>query len=55
MSYADALKLAQDLGFAESNPTLAIDGWDSLFKLIIITIHAFGVYVAPEKIFTYGI
>ncbi|MBR7096208.1 MAG: homoserine dehydrogenase, partial [Alistipes sp.] len=55
MSYADALKLAQDLGFAESNPTLDIDGWDSLFKLIIITIHAFGLYVAPEKIFTYGI
>lgn len=55
MSYADALKLAQDLGFAESNPSLDIDGWDSLFKLIIITVHAFGVYVAPEKIFTYGI
>ena len=55
MSYADALKLAQDLGFAESNPTLDIDGWDSLFKLIIITIHAFGLYVSPEEIFTYGI
>lgn len=55
MSYADALKLAQDLGFAESNPTLDIDGWDSLFKLIIITVHAFGLYVAPEMIFTYGI
>ena len=55
MSYPDALKLAQDLGFAESNPSLDIDGWDSLFKLIIITVHAFGLYVAPEKIFTYGI
>ena len=55
MSYPAALKLAQDLGFAESNPSLDIDGWDSLFKLIIITIHAFGLYVAPEKIFTYGI
>lgn len=55
MSYPDALKLAQDLGFAESNPSLDIDGWDSLFKLIIITVHAFGIYVAPDKIFTYGI
>ena len=55
MSYADALKLAQDLGFAESNPTLDIDGWDSLYKLIIITVHAFGVYVEPENILTYGI
>ena len=55
MSYADALKLAQDLGFAESNPSLDIDGWDSLFKLIIITIHAFGLYVPPQDIFTFGI
>jgi homoserine dehydrogenase len=55
MSYQEALKLARDLGFVESNPSLDIDGWDSLFKLIIITVHAFGVYVAPEKIFTYGI
>ncbi len=55
MSYADALKLAQNLGFAESNPTLDIDGWDSLFKLIIITVHAFGLYVPPQEIFTYGI
>ena len=55
MSYNDALKLAQDLGFAESNPTLDIDGWDSLFKLIIVTMHAFGVYVSPDEIFTYGI
>ena len=55
MSYEAALKLAQDLGFAESNPTLDIDGWDSLYKLIIITVHAFGVYVAPENILTYGI
>lgn len=55
MSYDDALRLAQDLGFAESNPTLDIDGWDSLYKLIIITVHAFGVYVAPDEILTYGI
>lgn len=55
MNYAEALKLAQDLGFAESDPTLDIGGWDSLFKLIIITIHAFGVYVEPEQIFTFGI
>ena len=55
MNYAEALKLAQDLGFAESDPTLDIGGWDSLFKLIIITIHAFGVYVETEQIFTFGI
>lgn len=55
MNYDSALKLAQDLGFAESNPTLDVDGWDSLFKLVIITVHAFGVYVNPQEVFTFGI
>lgn len=53
--YQAALTRAQQLGFAESDPSKDIDGLDSLFKLIIITVHALGVYVAPEKIFTYGI
>ncbi len=55
MDYAKALEVAQQLGFAETDPTLDIGGWDSLFKLIIITVHAFGVYVRPEQIFTFGI
>ena len=54
-SYAGALSQAQALGFAESDPSLDIEGYDSLFKLIIITVHALGTYVAPEEIFTYGI
>lgn len=53
--YDDALAKAQRLGFAESDPTFDISGLDSLFKLIIITVHALGVYVEPERIFTYGI
>lgn len=55
MSHQDALCLARELGFLESDPTLDLDGWDSLYKLVILTLHAFGVYVDPEKIFTYGI
>lgn len=54
-NYTDALRRAQELGFAESDPSFDIEGFDSLFKLIIITVHALGVYVAPEEIFTYGI
>ena len=53
--YDDALRRAQQLGFAESDPSFDIEGWDALFKLIIITVHALGRYVAPERIFTYGI
>lgn len=53
--YDDALQNAIDLGFAETDPSFDIDGYDSLYKLIIITMHALGRYVAPEDIFTYGI
>ena len=53
--YAGALAQAQALGFAESDPSFDIEGYDSLFKLVIITVHALGTYVAPERIFTYGI
>ncbi len=53
--YEDALRQAQELGFAEVDPSFDIEGYDSLFKLVIITVHALGTYVAPESIFTYGI
>ena len=55
MTYDEALKEAQDAGFAESDPSLDVDGWDSLSKLIIITVHAFGTFVPQDKIFTFGI
>lgn len=53
--YDDALRRAQELGFAESDPTHDISGNDSLNKLVIITLHAIGVYVDPADIFVYGI
>ncbi|WP_462319074.1 homoserine dehydrogenase [Marinilabilia sp.] len=54
-SYSDALKKAQELGFAESNPSFDVDGFDSLFKLIILTMHSFGVVVSPDDVLNYGI
>lgn len=54
-AYESALRKAQELGFAEKDPSFDIEGYDSLFKLVIITVHALGTYVAPDKIFTYGI
>ncbi len=54
-SYEDALKDAQDLGFAESDPSFDVEGYDSLYKLIIITLHSFGIIVKPEDVLTYGI
>ncbi|SDG99273.1 homoserine dehydrogenase [Psychroflexus sediminis] len=46
---------AQKHGFAESDPTLDIDGWDSKFKLIISNYHAFGILNTPEDILNLGI
>jgi homoserine dehydrogenase len=54
-SYALALKKAQDLGFAESDPTFDVTGLDALYKLIILAVHGFGTYVSPDKAFNYGI
>ncbi|UZR92589.1 homoserine dehydrogenase [Chondrinema litorale] len=55
LEYSEALKQAQELGFAESNPKLDVEGFDAKFKLIILAAHSFGVYIHPEKIFNYGI
>ena len=54
-SYADILKEAQELGFAESDPTLDVEGIDAKYKLGIILFHAFGLITNPAAIFNYGI
>ena len=54
-SYADALKTAQELGFAESDPSLDVKGYDPKFKLAIAIAHTFGVFVKPENIINVGI
>lgn len=54
-SFEDALKNAQELGFAESDPSSDIEGFDSKFKLCIILLHSFGFFVDPADIFNFGI
>jgi homoserine dehydrogenase len=53
--YAEALKEAQEKGFAESDPALDVEGWDAKYKLCIITGHAYGLFLEPEEVFHYGI
>jgi homoserine dehydrogenase len=55
IGYAEALEQAQELGFAESNPTLDVDGFDSKYKLAILLKHAFGLSVDPKELFNLGI
>jgi homoserine dehydrogenase len=54
-TYEEVLKDAQQLGFAESNPKLDVQGFDPKFKLCILIAHAFGIFVKPEEILNYGI
>lgn len=53
--YDTALQEAQELGFAESDPTLDVDGFDAKYKLLILIKHAFGITETPDNIFNYGI
>ncbi len=55
LSFSKALKLAQEKGFAESSPTLDINGMDSTHKLAILAYLAFGKFVKVSDIYTEGI
>ena len=55
MDYADALKQAQHLGFAETDPTSDVGGFDAKYKLVIAAAHAYGVIIKPDDVFNFGI
>ena len=55
MPYDEALKLAQQLGFAETDPSLDVEGTDAANKLTIILTHAYGIVSNPNDIMCKGI
>lgn len=55
MSFDDALKLAQDKGYAEKDPTADVEGFDALRKICILASLSFGTHVYPDGIYTEGI
>jgi homoserine dehydrogenase len=54
-SYAEALAMAQQLGYAEADPTLDVDGTDAAHKLAILAQIAFGMAVPLSAIERHGI
>ena len=54
-SYQDALKVAQESGFAEADPTADVEGFDATYKLTIIILHAFGVKIEADDVIRKGI
>lgn len=54
-SFADALKTAQQLGYAEANPSADVDGIDAARKIVILAALASGKLIDPKTIYTEGI
>lgn len=55
LEYADVLKEAQRLGYAEADPTADVEGFDSMYKLSILSSLAFRTRVPISKIYREGI
>ncbi|MBR5991579.1 MAG: homoserine dehydrogenase, partial [Clostridia bacterium] len=55
MSFEDALKIAQDNGYAEKDPTADVEGHDSCRKICILAALAFGNHVYPKNVHCEGI
>jgi homoserine dehydrogenase len=54
-TFGDALKSAQELGYAEANPSADVDGIDAARKIVILAAIASGLLLDPKKIYTEGI
>ena len=54
-AFEDVLKEAQELGYAEADPTFDVEGIDAAHKLVILASLAFGIPLQFEKVFTEGI
>lgn len=55
VSYEEILKEAQDLGYAEADPTFDVGGFDASHKLLILASIAYGIDAKPEDILIEGI
>ena len=55
LDFKQALLLAQQLGFAESNPKLDVEGYDAVNKWTFLLTHAYGIVESPENILFNGI
>ena len=53
--YGETLKRAQELGYAERDPSADVDGHDACRKICILASLAFGNHIYPETVYTEGI
>ncbi len=55
LAYPEALQEAQQLGYAEADPTLDVNGWDAAHKAILLASLAYGPIIQPDEIYVRGI
>ena len=55
MGFSEVLKKAQELGYAEADPTFDVEGIDAAHKLCILLSLAYGIQVKLEDVYTEGI
>jgi homoserine dehydrogenase len=55
VSFAQALAEAQRRGFAEADPSLDVDGWDAVHKLVILAWLGLETYITPDAVDRVGI
>lgn len=55
LAYPEALKEAQELGYAESDPTLDVNGWDAAHKAILLASLSYGFTINPDEVYVRGI
>jgi homoserine dehydrogenase len=53
--FDEVLEEAQRLGYAESDPSADVDGFDAAYKLVILANVAFGTHVSPHDVYREGI
>ncbi|MFN5422669.1 MAG: homoserine dehydrogenase [bacterium] len=55
LSFKEALLMAQQLGFAESDPTLDIEGFDAAHKWVLLLAHSYGIITSIDEMLFNGI
>jgi len=55
LSFEQALREAQKLGYAEADPSMDIDGWDTACKIVILAVHILGVRITLNDVKVKGI
>jgi homoserine dehydrogenase len=55
ISYEEALREAQELGYAEADPELDVSGWDAAHKALILASLSYGFWIRTEDVYVEGV